>query len=194
MTGLRLSDFSSALQTNSVVECAIECANNVSCESLSYHSTKGLCLLHSFLFNVTTTEDDWKSYQYCRGNCPTECGYVHNETLDWCYRLVVEKRNASQAAEFCRLDGARQIKINSLDRQLHIMDLLFSQGVRSVWIGGQSAEEDNNFVYEDGSPLSYFHWKSNSPKNRRYIKIRSDDNYEWENKYGASIRAFMCER
>ncbi|XP_033728791.1 macrophage mannose receptor 1-like [Pecten maximus] len=132
---------------------------------------------------------------YFTESCSTQSGYEYEQSLHWCYRLVEgNKLNAAQAADFCRLDGARMIRIDSLERHHHLTDLLFSRNIDSAWIGGHSAKDDNTFVYEDGTPLSYFNWLTGSPCYEKYIRIRVVGNFLWENGFGTQPRDFLCER
>ncbi|OWF42077.1 Fibrinogen C domain-containing protein 1 [Mizuhopecten yessoensis] len=65
-----------AVSTKSMLQCAIECADNLACESLSYHSVQGNCLLNHFLFGKDSPglsgEDGWKTYSQARG-LMTDC-------------------------------------------------------------------------------------------------------------------------
>ncbi|XP_069107265.1 alpha-N-acetylgalactosamine-specific lectin-like [Argopecten irradians] len=199
MRNLRLSDLSGVKQTDSVVECAVQCANQLSCESLSYHSSQGLCQMHVFTLSNDTTglisEDNWNTYQFCRGDCPASCGYVYNQTLDWCYRFVKDpKKNASQAVEFCRDNGGRMLRITSSERNVHIENYFRSNGIWTAWIGGFSPNKDDNFVYEDGSPVSYLNWLQGEPRGQRYIRLRLLSVFEWINMGGSAAYYFMCER
>ncbi|XP_069107284.1 C-type lectin lectoxin-Lei1-like [Argopecten irradians] len=143
----------------------------------------------------TITSSNQQSTQ--PGGCEADANYTYNEPLDWCYRLMFSdttRKNATAAYEFCKLDAAHMVKINSQERNTHLLNILYSQSIDSVWIGGYSPNEDNNFIYEDGSPLTYSSWRSNNPSGLKFIRLLSKNNYEWQDAVGSGNRRFICER
>ncbi|XP_060075758.1 alpha-N-acetylgalactosamine-specific lectin-like [Ylistrum balloti] len=145
----------------------------------------------------TVTEDGWKSYSIKGADCPVDRGYIYNQNLDWCYRLVTEEqRKPVDAMDFCRLDGGQMIRVNSIEKQQHITDFLRSRESNTstvVWIGGRSENKDNNFVYEDGTILTFTYWDNHSPDGKSYIRMQQDSNYHWRNGSGKLARIFLCE-
>ncbi|XP_069107441.1 macrophage mannose receptor 1-like [Argopecten irradians] len=185
--------------TSSLLRCAVQCSDT-SCLSLSYHAGTKSCRVFDFLItndtSVSTSESGWKSYQKNSGaDCPAHLGYIYNDNLDWCYRLVTGLGlNVPSALSTCGSDGAHLIRINSVERQNFITSYLLSNSVNSIYIGGHSENRDNNFVYEDGTPLPYTSWDTNQPVNqeRIYIELKGAQ-YVWANGHGTMSRDFMCE-
>ncbi|XP_060084575.1 macrophage mannose receptor 1-like [Ylistrum balloti] len=184
-----------AISTSSALRCAVNC--NSSCISLSYHEDTKSCRIFDFLLSNdnSLTENGWRSYRKNRANCPTDGGYVYNSSLDWCYRLVTElSYDIPEATSFCDLDGAHLIRINSMSRQLHMTEYLLANGVNSIYVGGRSEDKDNNFVYEDGTLLTFTMWDTNQPSNQRSISLNlAGNSYKWRNGHGTYPRPFMCE-
>ncbi|XP_033729066.1 uncharacterized protein LOC117318158 [Pecten maximus] len=197
MRHLRLTDDSAgiAMFTSSVLRCAVQC--NSSCVSLSYHGGTKSCRLYNVLLSndASTAENGWKSYRKITSHCPTDLGYVYVDTLGWCYRLVIGlNMNIPSATDFCEADGAHLIRISSTERQQHITDFLLANGISSVYIGGRSENKDNNFAYEDGTPLSFTAWDTSQPVSQTSIYIElKDSSYVWANGHGTMSRDFMCE-
>ncbi|XP_060062948.1 uncharacterized protein LOC132543461 [Ylistrum balloti] len=185
------------ISTSSVLRCAANC--NSSCVSLSYHDETNTCHIYDFLVSNDTleskTENGWRSYRRNKGDCPTDIGYIYNSSLDWCYRLVTGLDYNIQGAEsFCNLDGAHLVRINSMLRQLHMTDYLKSNGVASVYVGGRSENKDNNFFYDDETPLQFTFWDSDQPWQQTSIYIiLVGNNYVWMNGHGTQPRDFVCE-
>ena len=72
-----------------------------------------------------------------------------------------------QSKEFCEANGLGMVKISNELDQTRITDYLNTiadeNSEKYFWIGLSDQGEENHFVWEDGSGLSYSNWATNEP-------------------------------
>ncbi|XP_060075759.1 C-type lectin mannose-binding isoform-like [Ylistrum balloti] len=130
--------------------------------------------------------------QRCSAACPTTKDYYYKRDLNLCYHLAKQPRNITDAMLSCSVVG-RLLRIDTPQKQAHIVEFLDSFSASPTYIGGQSENETDMFMYDDGTPLNFFSWHHGNPRGNKAITMKTDYNYAWNNVPGREIRRFLCE-
>jgi hypothetical protein len=81
------------------------------------------------------------------------CFKIFTNTLTW-----VESNN-----DACGTGGKLAV-ISDYDLNKYLFDMVYAEGAKKVWVGGTDAANEGTWLWADGTPWIYNHWKKNEPK------------------------------
>ncbi|KAM4727472.1 macrophage mannose receptor 1-like [Anableps anableps] len=84
-----------------------------------------------------------------------------------CYKVYErsEKKTWFEARDYCRALGGDLLSIHSTD-ELRLQQ--FGHG--NVWIGLSASDQGSGYVWSDGSPVNFQHWKDGEPNNKNNVE------------------------
>jgi len=107
------------------------------------------------------------------------------------YKMLTDKtRNRYDAQNECVAKSGALASVRSEEEWIFIKGILAkeSRGVTSVWLGGSDEKDVNNFVWTDGSPVTYTDWYhgpnySSQPDGGKCLYVyrgyNSQPNWKW---------------
>lgn len=119
-----------------------------------------------------------------------------------CYELFPEPLAWEAAEQRCVEWGGHLASVGSAEEDDFLAGWLAALGeggplVLGTWLGGTDAEDDGEFIWSDGAPLSYDAWGPDQPNNGAgvdCIEKRSDEAARWHDQRCDDERQYVCER
>uniref|UniRef100_A0A3B3U2J6 C-type lectin domain-containing protein n=1 Tax=Poecilia latipinna TaxID=48699 RepID=A0A3B3U2J6_9TELE len=114
-------------------------------------------------------------------SCPFGWTLINNR----CFQYVANNMTWAEAERNCLTLGANLASVHNSNEYNQIQTLIFtaSHESKEVWIGGSNAQEDNIWLWSDGSPMSYTNWCRGQPDNTRGMQRCLQMNYSGTRKY-----------
>ncbi|XP_014877062.1 type-2 ice-structuring protein-like isoform X1 [Poecilia latipinna] len=108
-------------------------------------------------------------------SCPFGWTLINNR----CFQYVANNMTWAEAERNCLTLGANLASVHNSNEYNQIQTLIFtaSHESKEVWIGGSNAQEDNIWLWSDGSPMSYTNWCRGQPDNTRGMQRCLQMNY-----------------
>lgn len=133
---------------------------------------------------------------FMRSTCPVP--WFHNILDKSCYHLFEDKKTWFQSSDYCRNIGADLISIpNDMEANALNSYINFSMsGSRQrYWIGLNDLEEENNFVWSDGSMSGWTRWGKKEPNNYNELEDCTEVSEEnlWNDANCYLPRGFICK-
>ncbi|XP_041804638.1 macrophage mannose receptor 1-like [Chelmon rostratus] len=95
-------------------------------------------------------------------------GWTPLVSRNYCYKLYlgpsVNKKTWYEARDYCRAIGGDLLSIHSA------ADLKLQKRYDSVWIGLSAPDPITGYVWSDGSPVNFLHWKDGEPNNKNNVE------------------------
>ncbi|XP_039672406.1 macrophage mannose receptor 1-like [Perca fluviatilis] len=130
---------------------------------------------------------------------PLKCadGWNKIQTRNFCYKLFPEsssnKRTWYEARDYCRAIGGDLLSIHSAAEQI-------IGRFGTVWIGLSAPDPGSGYVWSDGSPVNFQHWKDGGPNNRNnvescaeFIPNLQDHVGSWNNVHCEKYNRWLCQ-
>uniref|UniRef100_A0A3B4VJD5 C-type lectin domain-containing protein n=1 Tax=Seriola dumerili TaxID=41447 RepID=A0A3B4VJD5_SERDU len=97
----------------------------------------------------------------------TSCSAGWSEINGRCVRYVPKPMTWAKAERNCRSMGANLASVHSTQDYHRIQWLILTatHQQKETWIGGSDAEEENIWLWTDGSPFQYTNWCHGEPNN-----------------------------
>ncbi|KAK7508695.1 hypothetical protein BaRGS_00000261 [Batillaria attramentaria] len=144
------------------------------CNSSSEHVTS-TCL----------TDGTWSPVGYVCGGCPSGW-YVYNKV---CHRRFVDEvKTFSEAKAVCASHGATLATAKSMEDVEFLFDLGDKDG-DYIWLG-LSKNSGGQWMWEDGTALSWSNWKSGNPSSGGCALM--DSNKEWKSVSCSYDYIYVC--
>ena len=151
----------------SLVDCILLCGDNVECMSFFYQSQSKTCYPHTIVYysyNDTVRSEFTSYYTVGDADCPLSKGYVHKRNLNFCYLIVSDAANATNAARTCsETNGVIGSDIN-LDVYTHLIEVFdgsFILRKRNFWTGLEYNEDNGIFVFNSLNAPEFGRWAAN---------------------------------
>ncbi|XP_024143278.2 ladderlectin-like, partial [Oryzias melastigma] len=100
----------------------------------------------------------------------------------------------------CRSMGGNLASVHSIDEYHEIQTLIMSatHEPKKIWIGGSNAQEDDVWLWSDGSTFRYTNWCSGEPNNRRKrqhcLQMNHSSGKCWDDVECWSERPYICAK
>lgn len=114
------------------------------------------------------------------------------------YYISSSKKSWQESRDDCRNRGADLVIINSENEQ----DFTRKFELQYTWIGLSTGEDNNTWIWVDGSPLSKSYWGPGEPndylgttsKNERCVEIRFfEERDSWNDRNCNDQNQWICE-
>ncbi|XP_022286524.1 uncharacterized protein LOC111099507 [Crassostrea virginica] len=126
--------------------------------------------------------------------CDAYPTYTYDSTYNLCYRSVkTPLLSAPDAEAACSADGPRAQLIRITDDHIYAFVLLqiTLNGFKNIYIQGKRSTPTGPFLYNDGTPVTYFRWDAGKPTDDTYI--RTDTNTRlMDDSDGSTLRSYIC--
>ncbi|XP_062586757.1 uncharacterized protein LOC134248369 [Saccostrea cucullata] len=118
--------------------------------------------------------------------------FTYDTTYDICYRTYVEPEvNVLGADAVCKAHGAQLIRINSPAIYDFVVKQIKEKSIFSTYFQGKRASSSAPFLYDDGSPVTYFNWDTGEPGSDLYLRTDTTTNL-METSSGNGDQSFIC--
>ncbi|XP_067684883.1 perlucin-like [Haliotis asinina] len=190
------------LNVYSSTECVLLCLQIEACVSVFYRRQHRRCQFHDVLF--MSPEDGQQDpgteyYSLTVGTCPP--GYVHNRLLNICYQLHLDKITYDDGLTDCTSRGEHFAVIDSEDKQNHVAKqiTLSSDAAFSYFLDGSDAENEGQWVFHDGRPMTYFAWSPDNPTNTSeqhdyLVASRFTKPFLWQDRRRVETKRYICQK
>ncbi|XP_022613796.1 macrophage mannose receptor 1-like isoform X2 [Seriola dumerili] len=124
---------------------------------------------------------------------PPKCadGWSPVVSRNYCFKLFTEssfkKRTWYEARDYCMTIGGDLLSIHSA-AELEMLD----DRDEEVWIGLSAPDPVTGFVWSDGSPLQFQHWRYDAPNNKNNVESCVEYQLYWR-RIGESWNDLHCE-
>nr|XP_022290272.1 uncharacterized protein LOC111101909 [Crassostrea virginica] len=120
--------------------------------------------------------------------------YTYDSTYNLCYRSVkTPLLNAPDAEAACSADGPRAQLIRITDDHIYAFVLLqiTLNGFKNIYIQGKRSTPTGPFLYNDGTPVTYFRWDAGEPSSDTFIRTDTSARL-MEASDGFTTRSYIC--
>uniref|UniRef100_UPI003AAC2783 macrophage mannose receptor 1-like n=1 Tax=Centroberyx gerrardi TaxID=166262 RepID=UPI003AAC2783 len=138
---------------------------------------------------------------------PPSCadGWHHVGSRNYCFKVQpqeIEKKTWYEARDYCRAIGGDLLSIHSAaELRVGRYDLLFAtSSYGRAWIGLSAPDPSIGYVWSDGSPLNFQHWKSGEPNNKYNVESCAEFqiyywnvNGSWNDAHCESYNDWLCQ-
>lgn len=163
----------------SKARCTTSCSENLRCVSFFYNLETMECVMHSKEFHSTFTLPSnsgkgWRYYvaQDVTGRCPQS--WIYYRPLQFCYNIdSISSIDFPEIKEECKGKGGKLAAIESREKQDYFNHFLAGRPINRFCIAGErNPPSPDNWVFDDGTSLTYFNWYTDQP-NSAYQKCIS---------------------
>nr|XP_022289507.1 uncharacterized protein LOC111101344 [Crassostrea virginica] len=126
--------------------------------------------------------------------CDAYPTYTYDSTYNLCYRSVkTPLLSAPDAEAACSADGPRAQLIRITDDHIYAFVLLqiTLNGFSNMYFQGKRSTPTGPFLYNDGTPVTYFRWDAGEPSSDTYLRTDTDTRL-MEDSSGSSARSYIC--
>ncbi|XP_046585289.1 coadhesin-like, partial [Haliotis rubra] len=126
----------------------------------------------------------------CPVTCPTSSGYIHDASVNVCYKISSITRNWNDARSYCQAEGGDLIALQTSAKETFIRQAIFDIiGTSDVdyFIGGQQTSTPGSWKWVDGTSISGF---SMSDSTKMCLEIDKDILDDDVCNY---VQRFVCE-
>ncbi|XP_035526281.1 macrophage mannose receptor 1-like [Morone saxatilis] len=132
---------------------------------------------------------------------PPRCadGWTRVISRNYCYKLYLEpqqKKTWYEARDYCRAIGGDLLSIHSA-AELQVGERL---GYGQIWIGLSAPDPVTGYVWSDGSPVNYQHWRDGEPDIRTNVDSCAEMKISpwvytnlWRSKQCAKYNGWLCQ-
>ncbi|XP_062568081.1 lymphocyte antigen 75-like [Saccostrea cucullata] len=125
----------------------------------------------------------------------TTSGYAYDTAAAVCYKTVTTPTTWTAADAACKGDSGLLIKVDNDAKYSFLVNQISSNTLQTVYIQGKRVDASSNFIYDDGSQITYFKWDQNEPSTGATdLKIRTNQGTNlWTAVDGTENAAYICE-
>ena len=200
------------VHVRSIIDCLILCGEDQECMSFFYQSLSKTCYLHTIVFISWNDTDNSESTSYYivgdDKDCPLSKGYFHKRSLKFCYQIIYEQMNITNAVRTCReINGMFGF---SFDLEVHNHLIAASEGSfilrkRKFWTGMEYDEVKGEFVFQYGIAPDFGRWVGNVGTANEGTTLQPDggagkcvdtageSGWNWDVTECFRKRAFVCD-
>ncbi|XP_061177655.1 macrophage mannose receptor 1-like [Saccostrea echinata] len=126
--------------------------------------------------------------------CDAYPTYTYDASVHVCYRTVKEPRlSVTNADAACKADGpdAQLIRISNPAVYSFVVSQIDQFGISNMYFQGSRANSWSPFLYDDGTPVTYFNWDTGEPGSNNYLRTDTSTRL-METSSGSSSRSYIC--
>jgi len=141
----------------------------------------------------------------CSGDqCVEACGEDWERNGDRCYFWGTDKKNWTEAEDFCQREGGHLASVTSNATKVFVLEGMERAGLDDAHIGGNDIEQEGTWTWTDCTPWGVTFWASNQPSNccggenclHQILKWTLDEN--WNHKFNdepcSRKSGFVCSK
>lgn len=98
-------------------------------------------------------------FAFVEGQGPCQNGWRYSPHSGRCFKLFNTKVTWTMAEFKCVFQGAHQLSIHDLNDNQFLAEMAKPAGI--VWLGAAQFGSSPNYVWADGTPFIFEHWKNN---------------------------------
>jgi len=104
----------------------------------------------------------------CSGDkCVEACGEDWEKNGDHCYFWGTDKKNWTEAEDFCQREGGHLASVTSNATRDFVLEGMNRTGLNEAYIGGNDIEEEGTWKWTDCTPWGVTFWASRQPDNSK---------------------------
>jgi len=142
-------------------------------------------------------------------NCVDSCEEDWEKNGDHCYLWSTDKKNWTEAEDFCRKEGGHLASVHSNDTFAFVLEGMNRTGLQMAWLGGNDIEEEGTWKWVDCSPWNVTFtspfWANGEPNNAggaeqclhhvfNYPPFRSSLYGKWNDEGCRREQGFLCSK
>ena len=199
------------VDVRSLVDCLRLCGEDLGCMSVFYQSVSKTCYQHNIVFiswNDTVPSEGTSYYSVGDANCPLEQGYVHKRSLKFCYLIVKDSANTTNAARTCREASGLFGYTFDVDIYNHLVEAFegsFILRKRKFWTGLEYSDVTDEFVFNSLNAPDFGRWVANegtanegttlqpSGTAGQCVETERDNEWNWAVTECWRPRAYICD-
>jgi len=102
----------------------------------------------------------------CSGDkCVEACGDDWEKNGDHCYFWGTDKKNWTEAEDFCQREGGHLASVTSNATKDFVFEGMNRTGLNDAWMGGNDIEQEGVWKWTDCTPWGVTFWHSSQPNN-----------------------------
>jgi len=98
-------------------------------------------------------------------NCVESCEEDWEENGEHCYLWSTDKKNWTDAEDFCRKEGGHLASVHSTATFDFVLEGMNRTGLEMAWLGGNDIEVEGTWKWVDCSPWNATFWARGEPNN-----------------------------
>ncbi|XP_048742821.1 macrophage mannose receptor 1-like [Ostrea edulis] len=182
----------------STQRCAVRCLETITCLSFIKHRQSGVCQLFSANVNITSgiASPDTKIY-HKQVSCE-ELGYISLTSTKKCLKLYATPTLSwIDANSTCASAGGKLFSISSASMFSDVLNAIaqYDSTFKTFFIDGNDIEAETNWVFSDGSSMSFLPWDNGQPnlRNNEDCMLVINEKYH-DAPCTIYLQKFICER
>lgn len=130
----------------------------------------------------------------------TSCPVGWHEFKGRCFRYVPTQKTWADAEKTCLSMGANLASANGFDDYHNIQSLIntATTGFPEAWLGGSNAQQDDVWLWSDGTSFQFTHWcfgePNNNHGNQHCLQMNYGDNKCGDDMWCNKVRPFVCAK
>ncbi|XP_061177653.1 uncharacterized protein LOC133186413 [Saccostrea echinata] len=120
--------------------------------------------------------------------------FTFDTTYDICYKIYKDPKLTVQGTDaVCKAHGTRSqlIRINSPTIYDFVVKQMDQNGISNIYFQGKRVSSSAPFLYDDGTPVTYFNWVPGEPASDLYLRTDTSTKL-METSDGSTERSFIC--
>ena len=130
----------------------------------------------------------------CSGDeCVKSCD-KWEQNGDHCYRWSSDKKNWTDAEDFCRDQGSHLAAVLSNATEEYVLQGMKNRGLDYLWLGGNDIGEEGAWKWTDCSPWKVTFWGKEEPNNGGQCLAEGWWNGKWNELHCNREVRFLCSK
>ncbi|XP_060062734.1 C-type lectin domain family 4 member A-like [Ylistrum balloti] len=147
------------------LSCMLDCLNDVTCDSIGYHSDDMKCRLYNVVVSGSggVTEIGWGYYSIREDFCSEE-NFHHNRVLDLCYYSPAGKESCPEAIDICANFSANLLIVDNQAKQDWMTEFCVTNNVDGTFFDAYMDSSAGVWrLGSTGMALTYTYWDGGQP-------------------------------
>jgi len=108
----------------------------------------------------------------CSGDkCVEACGEDWEKNGDHCYFWGTDKKNWTEAEDFCQREGGHLASVTSNATRDFVLEGMNRKGLNDAYLGGNDIEEEGTWKWADCTPWGVTFWAPSEPNDAHYQPV-----------------------
>ncbi|XP_052680349.1 uncharacterized protein LOC128161162 isoform X1 [Crassostrea angulata] len=154
------------IASSSSTRCATRCIGNQNCQSFLLDKSSGICKLFNRGVDPRSGKDTGTLSVYTKRATCEDIGYVTLKSANKCLKSHHTPLSWINANETCVMEGGSLISITTTNMLEEVYNLTTATdpSLTLVHIDGNDFNQEGNWVYNNGLPMSFLPWDFGQPQ------------------------------